>query len=277
MDQATVCLTFDFDAVSLWLHTDPERRSPSNYTRGRFGAEVAAPRLLSLLESADVPATWFVPGHTIDSFPAVCSDIVAAGHEIAHHGWSHTRPSAYDSSEAELADVERGLDSIVDLTGHEPRGYRSPSWDFSPHTLSILEACGFDWDSSGMARDFSLTSVRRDWAAPLDGPYDPGEPTDLIEVPVSWQRDDFPPFGYTGGHGFVDEVAVFDAWRRQFDWMNDHVPGGVFVLTMHPQVIGQAHRIALLEALIAHMQDTNGATFATVSNTVDARGGSIGD
>lgn len=265
MSTATVCLTFDFDAVSLWLHPDPARRSPANYSRGRFGAEVAAPRLLDLLAELGVSTTWFIPGHTIDSFPSVCADVVDDGHEVGHHGWSHTRPSDYPSRRAERRDVARATAAIEDLTGAEPRGYRSPSWDHSPHTLDILLEAGFDWDSSLMARDFTPTFVRRDESAPLDGPYDPGEPTDLLELPVSWQRDDFPPLGYTGGGWVADEAAVFTAWRRQFDWMVDNVDAGVFVLTFHPQVIGQAHRLGRLHDLIAHMQDRPGVRFRTMS------------
>lgn len=276
MPAATVCLTFDFDAVSLWLHTDPDRRSSANYSRGRFGAEVAAPRLLDLLDDLAVPATWFIPGHTIDSFPSVCADVVARGHEVGHHGWSHTRPSEYDSRRVERRDVDRGIAAIENLTGEEPRGYRSPSWDHSPNTLDILLETGFDWDSSLMGRDFTPEFVRRNEAAPLDGPYDPGEPTDLLELPVSWHRDDFPPLGYTGGDWAADEAAVFAAWRRQFAWMVDNVEHGVFVLTFHPQVIGQAHRVERLRSLVTHMQETDAVEFRTMSAVADAHGDRLG-
>ncbi|MDX1745803.1 MAG: polysaccharide deacetylase family protein, partial [Halobacteriales archaeon] len=208
MPAATVCVTFDFDAVSLWLHTDPDRRSPANYSRGRFGAEVAAPRLLELLDELEVPSTWFIPGHTIESFPDPCEAVVAAGHEVAHHGWSHTRPSAFPSRSAERRDIDHGIAAIKDLTGKRPRGYRSPSWDHSANTVDILRDTGFEWDSSLMARDFVPEFVRQNWSAPPEGAYDPGEPTDLLELPVSWQRDDFPPLGYTGGTWVGDEAAV---------------------------------------------------------------------
>lgn len=270
MSAATVCLTFDFDAVSLWLHTAPERRSPTNYSRGRFGAEVAAPRVLDLLDEMDLPSTWFVTGHTIESFPAACADVVDRGHEVGHHGWSHTRPSDFDSRRAERRDVERGLTAIEELTGAPPRGYRSPSWNHSPHTLDILLDVGFDWESSLMARDFVPEFVRRGRTAASDRPYDPGELTPLIELPVSWQRDDFPPLGYTGGSWVADEAAVFESWRRQFDWMVENVPDGVFVLTFHPQVIGQAHRLDRLRDLVTHMDGRSGVSFRTMSAAADA-------
>lgn len=268
---ATVCLTFDFDAVSIWLHVDEARNTPVNRSRGLFGAEVGAPRLLDLLDRHDVPATWFVPGHTLDSFPDPCERIHAEGHEIQHHGWSHTRPGEYESREAERADIERGIESVERVTGSTPVGYRSPSWDFSEHTRDLLAEFGFEWDSSEMARDFEPYRMRED-DAPLDGPYDRGEAYDIVELPVSWHRDDYPPLAYAGGKGFVDEAAVYEGWREQFDWMYDHVDGGVFTLTMHPQVSGQSHRLARLNGLVDHMESRPGVEFATLS-TVAARFG----
>ena len=263
---ATVCLTFDFDAVSNWLIS--ERDSPTNRTRGLFGAEVGAPRVLDLLSRHGVEATWFVPGHTIESFPEKADRVWSEGHEIQHHGWTHTPPADYDSREAERADFERGIEAIADLTGREPIGYRSPSWDFSAHTVDILLELGFEWDSSGMAREFELYRVRQGERAERDAPYERGEETDMVEVPVSWQRDDFPPFVYRG-NGFVDEAAVFRAWREKFDWMYENVDAGVFVLTMHPQVIGHSNRIARLEELIEHVESRPEVEFSTVSVAVE--------
>lgn len=258
MVAGTVCLTVDFDAVSPWIHMDDGRNTPTNRSRGVYGAEVGAPNLLEFLADRDLPATWFVPGHTIDSFPGVCGRVVDAGHEIAHHGWSHTPPGAYESRAAERADLQRGIESIERLTGSRPAGYRSPSWDYSEHTVDLLVELDFEYSSSGMAREFEPYAARRD-RAPADGPYDPGEGTDLLEVPVSWQRDDYPPLAFSGTRGYTPEPAVFEDWRAQFD----HAPaGGAFVLTVHPQVIGRPDRLARLGTVVAHAREA-GATFRT--------------
>lgn len=266
--RATVCLTVDFDAVSSWIHSFGEGDSPTNLSRGVFGADVGAPRLLDLLDRYDLPTTWFVPGHTVESFPQVVEEVWARGHDVEHHGWSHTRPSNYADRASERADVERGVEAIESLTGRRPTGYRSPSWDFSPNTLEILQELGFEWDSSQMARDFELYRLREGWQAPADAPYERGTPTDVIEVPVSWQRDDFPALAFSRKRGFADETAVFETWRRQFDWMRENVDGGVFVLTVHPQVIGQSHRLANLEPLLEHMLTADDVEFETVTSVV---------
>lgn len=264
-----VCLTYDFDAVSVWLH-DPElEATPTNRSRGRFGAEVGAPRLLDLHADVGIPGTWFVPGHTVESFPEVCERLAAADHEVAHHGWAHRPPRTYESREAERADLERGIDAIESLTGTPPAGYRSPSWDLSDWTVDLLAELGFRWDSSGMARDHTCYYHTTGDRAPDDGPYEPGQRTDLVCVPVSWALDDFPWLSIVPGAGAADEGAVFRTWRESFDWVHDHVDGGVFVLTMHPQVIGRSHRVARLRDLIDHATGSPGAEFVTVSTAVD--------
>jgi peptidoglycan/xylan/chitin deacetylase (PgdA/CDA1 family) len=263
-----VCLTFDFDAVSPWIHVDDGRNTPVNRSRGLFGAEVGAPRLLDLLADHDIEATWFTPGHTLDSFPEIAARIHEAGHGIQHHGWSHTRPGDYDSREAERADLERGIESIERVTGSAPTGYRSPSWDFSEHTADLIADLGFEWDSSAMAREFEPYWLHTD-EAPGDAPYDRGRELEIVEIPVSWHRDDWPALGHSRGKGVADEAAVFRAWRESFEWMVRNTEAGVFVLTMHPQVIGQAHRIMRLEALIQHMSTKPGVEFKLMDTVAE--------
>jgi peptidoglycan/xylan/chitin deacetylase (PgdA/CDA1 family) len=265
--RATVCIAYHYDAVSTWLWVYDSWNAPTRHTRGLFGVVEGTPRLLDLHDRHDIPSTWHVPGHTIESFPESCGEIHDRGHDIEHHGWTHQRFAGQDDYEAERADFERGVDAIYDLTGRKPTGYSSTAWEFSEHTLDILLDLGFEWDSSQMASDFNPYYVRRGWEAPADGPYEWGEETDLVELPVSWQRDDWPPFTFTWANpymmAFVDEASVFRKWRDAFDWMYDNVDGGVFVLTLHPQVIGQAHRLSRLDDLLGHMRSKPDVEFAT--------------
>nr|WP_027119278.1 polysaccharide deacetylase [Natronorubrum tibetense] len=260
-----VCLTYDFDAVSTWLWSYDSWDMPTRHSRGVYGANVGAPRLLDLHDKHDIPATWFVPGHTIDSFPEISAEVWDRGYDIQHHGWSHTGPATYETKEDEKADVDRAIDSIVDLTGRKPTGYRSPAWDYSENTLDILDEVGIEWDSSKMASDFEPHWLYGGWSAPEDGAYDRGEPTDIVELPVSWQRDDWPALTFTWARphrmGYVSEDSLFQRYYDQFDWMHENVDDGVFILTLHPQVIGQAHRISRLEELIEHMNSKDDVEF----------------
>ena len=186
-----VCLTFDFDALSLWLARGIT--SPTPISQGEFGA-VGAERILALLgsQSPAIPATWFIPGHTIETYPDLCARIHAAGHEIAHHGYAHEAPVQL-AREAEEAVLARGNAAIRRLTGAPAAGYRSPAWDLSPHSVDLLLAHGFTYDSSMMANDYTPYRARRGDVIALDQPARFGEPTRLIELPVSWSLDDVPP------------------------------------------------------------------------------------
>lgn len=264
---ATICLAFDFDAVSVWLHAFDAKESPTKLSRGEYGANVAIPRVLDLLDRLGVQATFFTPGHTIDSFPERVGEVVDRGHDVQHHGWSHTHPSEFDSRETEQADIERGIESIRDLTGDTPTGYRSPAWDFSPHTLDIIRELGFEWDSSQMGHDFQPYYLRTGSQTDPTSAYDQGTETEILEFPVSWHRDDWPPFQYVSGAasqgGAPDEKQVFDMWREQFDWMYDHVEDGVYSLTFHPQVVGQPPRLRYLDDLVRYMQEKPDVSFET--------------
>jgi peptidoglycan/xylan/chitin deacetylase (PgdA/CDA1 family) len=258
-----VCLTVDFDAVAS-LQTGDADGDAAAYSRRLFGPRVGVPRLLDLFDRTGVTATWFVNGHTADSFPDACAAVREAGHSVQCHGWSHTSPASFESRAAERADLERAIESVTAVAGRRPEGYRAPHWEFSRHTVDLLRELDFEWDSSLMEREFQPYYVRREDSTPADGPYEDGPETDLVEVPVSFQRDDWPPFGSGPGQSYVDERAVFRMWRDQFDWMVDHEPGGAYVLTMHPQIVGVSHRLAGLERLIGQMRRRPGVEFATV-------------
>ena len=150
MPRHIACLTYDFDALSLPIAKGMV--SPTALSRGEFGL-VGVERIHLLLADRHIPATFFVPGHTIESFPGAVTPLVEAGHEIAHHGWTHRRPNDL-SLEDETQEVIRGIASIRSITGKPPVGYRSPSWDLSPHTLSLLMEHGFEYDSSLMGHDY---------------------------------------------------------------------------------------------------------------------------
>ena len=267
----TVCLTFDFDAISLWVGPYGAR-SPSVISRGEFGA-VGVRRILALLEREAIPATFFVPGHTAETYPDLVRAIAAAGHEIGHHGYLHENPIALETRAAEREILLRGLAALAAVAGVRPIGYRSPAWDNSPHTIELLLDEGFRYESSLMGDDFTPSWCRVGDVHQPDGPYRFGNPVDLVEMPVSWVLDDFPHFEYVslrpGGlrlPGLSAASKVEEIWRDEFAFMVREVPGGVLTLTMHPQVIGRGHRMLMLERLIAFYRAHPGVRFSTLAD-----------
>ena len=257
MSTHNVCLTFDFDSISLWMalgHT-----SPTPISRGEFGV-VGAKRILQLLGRHQIPGTWFVPGITIETYPDVCGDIHDQGHEIGHHGFRHVSPASLTKAE-ELEALKKGNEAIAKITGSSANGYRSPAWDLSEHSIELLIGEGFSYDSSMMGHDFMPYYARTGDRIEQDQ-IEFGEPSSLVELPISWSLDDFPHFEYFRGSGLMNANQVLENWIGDFRFMQSATDWGVLTYTFHPFVIGRGHRMLMLEQLIIELSDL-GATFIT--------------
>jgi len=256
----SVCLTFDFDALSPWA-LGMAGRNVAALSRGEFGA-VAVPRILALLERHEVPATFFVPGHTALAYPDLVRSIRDAGHELGHHGWVHEPLSELEPAE-EREVLQRGLDALDRVAGVRPTGYRAPNVDVSVSTVEILLEHGFVYDASFSGSDFEPYYLRRGDRFPPDGEYVFGESTELVGIPFAWHLSDFQFFEFVPGVTVRQDPpsAVYEIWAAELDWAHGNVPGGVFDLTMHPQAIGRGHRLAMVERLIEHAKGLDGATF----------------
>jgi peptidoglycan/xylan/chitin deacetylase (PgdA/CDA1 family) len=256
----TVCLTFDFDSMSNWIGS-LGATDPGMVTRGEFDT-VAVPRLLRLLAKHDIQATFCVPGFTVCAYPNLVRAAADAGHEIVHHGWVHENPKSFDRA-GERENLLRGIEVIERVVGRRPVGYRSPAWEFSPNTVGLLLEEGFEYDSGLMGDDFQPFYVRDGDVVSTTEPYRFGEIVDLVELPVSWGLDDWPYFEFAFGvnPNLSSPSHVLEIWGDEFDYMCTESPDGVYVLTMHPQVIGRGHRMMMLERLIEHMAGA-GARFS---------------
>jgi peptidoglycan/xylan/chitin deacetylase (PgdA/CDA1 family) len=252
--------------MSVWLG-DHDKVTPAMLSRGEFGARVGVPRILTLLAVYDIQATFFVPGHTADSFPDVVDDILRAGHEVAHHGYGHVDPSA-QSSDEERRSMERGMRVLERFIGRPPLGYRSPSWDYSEVTLSLLDELGFLYDSSLFADDYRPYHPRLGDRVGVEQPLQRGREVDLWEFPVCFALDDWPHFMFdfeSLPSGLSAPSKVYQIWAGEFDYMVEHAESGVLTITMHPQVIGRGHRMAMLERVIQRVSES-GAHFARLGD-----------
>ncbi len=248
-NRCAVALSFDSDHDTNELRDGG--RSIGRMSWGQYGNRVGVPRILELLKRTHVPATFFVPAVSALLYPDEQRRVVAAGHEIGLHGWIHELNSILpEKDERELH--LRSAETLTAITGVRPVGMRTPSWDFSPATLRIQREMGLLYDSSLMADD---------------DPYEldqDGEPTGIVELPVEWIRDDAVYFNmnrFQALRPYTPPPAVLDIFRREFD--QAYEDGGLFLLTMHPHVIGYRSRMFILEELIRHMQSRAGVWFAT--------------
>jgi peptidoglycan/xylan/chitin deacetylase (PgdA/CDA1 family) len=257
-----VSIGCDFDAFSLWDGSFG-KTSPAYLSRGEFGAEVGSVRLLELFDKYDIKTTWFVPGHTADTFPERVKAVIAAGHEIGVHGYIHEEVGKFDH-EGERAVMRKALDALERVGVKNPVSYRSPSWDFSSHTIAVLEEFGFRYDSSLMGNDFHCYRPRP-YIHHSDRATEFGPESGLIELPCSWFLDDFPYTEYISNvkEGLTPPSQVLETWKETFDYALLQ-EGACFTLTIHPQVSGRGHMIVMLERLIRHMSE-NRAWIRTVS------------
>jgi peptidoglycan/xylan/chitin deacetylase (PgdA/CDA1 family) len=269
MARHIVCLTFDFDAMSGFIARG--MTSPTPVSRGEFGADVATPRLLALLKKYKIQTSWYIPGHTLETYPARCREVFDAGHEIGHHGWTHVPPAQLTRDEEE-AGLMRANEAIRKLTGRYARGYRSPSWDLSPHSVELLLKHDFIYDSSMMGNDYMPYRVREGDVITLDKPAVFGKTTRLIEMPVSWTLDDYPHFEFVRTKetilpGLMNTSLVFENWVNDFLYLKKNLAWGVITYTFHPFVIGRGARMLMLEKLIKKLK-SGGAVFMTLENAV---------
>jgi peptidoglycan-N-acetylglucosamine deacetylase len=264
MPRHIVCLTFDFDALSIWISRG--MTTPLPISRGEFGV-VGAARVLGLLRKYGIASTWFIPGHTAETYPDACKAVHDSGHEIGNHGWTHTSPLQM-TLEQEEAGLLRANESLRRLTGSYPAGFRSPVWDMSPHTVSLLLKHGFLYGSNGMANDYTPYRARTGDVIELEQPAAFGPQTRLIDIPVSWSLDDAPHFEVVRTPnwiqpGLMNADAVLGNWINDFTYMTQIQDWGVLTYTCHPYCIGRGHRIMMLEKLIQNLIE-RGAVFMTL-------------
>lgn len=263
----TVCLTFDFDAMSLWIGTF-KQPSPTPLSRGEYGARIGVDRILGLLERHGVKATFFVPGHTALTHPEEIRRIAAAGHEIGAHNHVHETPVGLDRAQEEAV-LDRAEAALLEVVGEKPVGYRSPAWDLSASTIELLVERGYLYDSSMMADDFSPYRPPLSVSVGEGGEVTFGPQAPIWEFPVAWELDDFPYFHFSPRYpsqGLRSAEEVGRTWLAEFEYCHRRVREGVFTLTTHPQIIGRGPRIAMLDRLIAAMKQAGDVTFSTMGD-----------
>jgi peptidoglycan/xylan/chitin deacetylase (PgdA/CDA1 family) len=253
--RAAACLTFDVDAESPILFEHPESATWLDVmTHQAYGARTGIARLLRILDRQGVTATFFIPGHSAERWPAICRAIRDAGHEIAHHGYLHEGAHGASAAEQE-GRLVRGLAALDEVLGVRPSGYRGPNWELTWDTPALLARHGFRYDSGLMDADHPYLLA----TAP-----EPGAPT-VVELPGHWALDDWEPYNYlpgiTGSGVISSPSEVLERWTLELEALVDD--GGLFMLTNHPFVSGRASRAAALERLIERARAIDGLWIAT--------------
>ncbi len=266
----------DVDSVAGWIGSYGGGDSPSDIQRGVFASEVGNIRLLNLFKKYKLKTTFFIPGHSIESFPDQVKRIAAEGHEIGAHGYLHENPIAMTPTQEEEV-LAHCVDLIERVSGQKPRGYVAPWWEMSNSTAALLLKYGFKYDHSQGYRDFQpfyakvgdkwnlidYSKTAKEWMKPMIH----GKEIDLVEVGANWYVDDLPPMMFMkkapNSHGFVNPRDIEEMWRDQFDWVYDNMDYAVFAFTIHPDVSGRPQVLLMLERLINYINKKEGTEWMT--------------
>jgi peptidoglycan/xylan/chitin deacetylase (PgdA/CDA1 family) len=272
----------DVDSVAGQIGSYGGGESPSDIQRGVFASEVGNIRLLNLFRKYKLKTSFFIPGHSIESFPDVVKRIAAEGHEIGAHGYTHENPIAMTPTQEE-AILVKSIELIEKISGKKPRGYVAPWWEMSNSTAALLLKYGFRYDHSQGYRDFQPFYARvgdswtvidyskraEEWMRPMVH----GKEIDLVEIGANWCVDDLPPMLFMkkvpNSHGFVNPRDIEQMWRDQFDWVYREMDYGVFPMTIHPDVSGRPHVILMLERLIEHINRHDGVRWLTLEEMAE--------
>ncbi|HCG91568.1 MAG TPA: ribulose phosphate epimerase [Dehalococcoidia bacterium] len=251
--QCVAMITFDVDGVSSWINRDPNHQNlPSLMSMADYGPKVATPRILDILDTFNIKASFYIPGFIAETNSELVKDIYARKHEIGHHGYMHEPPYTLTPKE-EHNILHKGINIIENLTGQKPKGYRSPSWELSKHSIDFLSEHDFVYDSSLMGDDkpyYVSTSDNKN---------------QLVEIPVHWVLDDAPNFVFAPSANRMGPLKtgdeVLQSWKREFRGIYEY--GGCFNLTMHPQYIGSPGRLLILKELLGYINTFDNVRFLT--------------
>lgn len=252
--KVAVAITFDMDADSL-IHIEKGRKGVnylSTISMLRYGPDVAIPRILDGYRRFGLKQTFFIPAWCIEQHPKTVEMIVDDGHEIGFHGYIHEAPNSLPVDEEQYW-MQRSIDVIARFTGLRPRGNRSPLYNMSMHTPGLLCDEGFLYDSSLMGDDVPYL------LAPENGT--------LVELPISWATDDWPPYVHSIDLDYMFQILppdrAMEVFMAEFNAMR-RAGGGVWIAIWHPFVSGRLARWQRVEQMIEEMQDTGEVWFATL-------------
>ena len=247
--RCAVALSFDSDHDTTPLRDGDE--SPMRISQGQYGNRQGVPRIRRLLDRHSIRASFYVPAVTALIYPDEQRALADEGHEIGIHSWIHeANTSLPPGVEREL--TLRSADVLEKVSGRRPVGIRPASCDFSVDTMGIIEEMGLLYDSSLMGDDEPYELM------------DQGRPTGVVELPPEWIRDDAPYFmfvRFSGLRPYTPPSSVLEIFKAEFD--GAYAEGGLFLLTMHPHIIGHRSRITMLEALVEYIKGHDGVWFAT--------------
>ncbi|MGY6156200.1 polysaccharide deacetylase family protein [Paraburkholderia graminis] len=198
-----------------------------------YGPEKGAWRLLDLLASRNIKASFYTSGIVAERYPGLMREIAQAGHDVCGHSWTQNTLPAYLDHEAELADIQRCTEVIRSATGTSPVGWISPRCTPSAATSELLAQSGYRWHADIFDTDLPY-SMRF------------GDHT-IVALPFSMEINDLP---MSVRYGNEPSAFVASVKHTLWNWHRIGSPEVCLDVTVHAHVYGRpAGAIALIETL----------------------------
>lgn len=248
-------ITFDVDADSLIHIARPKDSHRRLYpiSMGRYDPNCGVPRILDTYRRFGLRQSFFIPGWVMETYPRMVDAIVEGGHEIGLHGYLHEDPTELDCKEQTYW-FERSLDICKRATGQNPRGYRAPVYNITPEVIDLAIRHGLTYDSSMMADDLPYVVA--------------GDGGDIIEIPVHWGSDDWPPFAHYAEIGYMMPVMSptrgLEASFAEFE--AQYAAGGLWVGIWHPFLTGRLSRWRVVEDWLEQVLSRGDVWFAPLED-----------
>ena len=204
------------------------------FTQREYGNRVGIFRLLEALDRYKLPLAVAANAAALERYPAIVDQLVLRGVEFVASG---THANRMITSQMNLGDqrtlITESRDAVARITGQTPRGWAGPGQGETPETLGLLAELGFthvlDWPNDDQPYPLSTTPPL------LSIPRQP----DWDDVESMWLRR-------VGGEAWVEAaVGAFEVLRAE-----GADAGRSYCLSLHPWVIGQAHRIDYLDDIL---------------------------
>jgi peptidoglycan/xylan/chitin deacetylase (PgdA/CDA1 family) len=251
-DGATCAVTLTFDNFGESFDLLRYGHAGGANADGIYAARRGIERVLDLLEKYKMSGTFFVEGWNAAKYANLAREVEERGHEIAAHGWMHERWSELDPvTERDL--ILRTTETLTEVLGHAPRGWRSPSGLTTTSTLSFLHEAGYVYDSSMGDEDIPYALE-----VTAGG-------TEIMELPWSWPLDDAVYFGHPGTIRRPSDIV--DMWIDEFEAARQLT--GTFMLVCHPRFSGRPSRILTLERLLDHVRSTESVWITRCADVAD--------
>ncbi len=190
-------------------------------------------RLLDLLDEFGVKGTFFTLGWVAERYPAIVRRLVADGHELASHGYDHTRVTDMDPAHFRR-DITQAKRLLEDVGGVAVRGYRAPTFSFRDDNrwvYEILRECAYAYSSSVAPVKHDLYGIPHAPRAPYR------DASGIVEIPISTIRIGERNLPCSGGGFFRLYPYAFFRWCVERVNVTDGQP---CIFYMHPWEIDPA-------------------------------------